>query len=158
MRRVTCRTRTCRNNVRFVSNCPSRRAERAAVFFRSVARMERSAMRDSRGNNPAKAKAAIIGGLRFASVAVRWPRIREHRSMNFIDLSRELYHPTPAHPSHPPVVMGTRYDHPEVKVAGATRFSSKALHLSLSDHAGTHVEAQCHFIHAYDAAPIDAMP
>src|SRR3954466_676907 len=34
MRRVTCRTRTCRNNVRFVSNCPSRRAERAAVFFR----------------------------------------------------------------------------------------------------------------------------
>ena len=65
--------------------------------------------------------------------------------MKFIDLSRELYHRTPAHPSHPPVVMGTWYDHDEVKIAGQTRFTSKALHLSLSDHAGTHVDAPCHF-------------
>src|SRR3954453_14525225 len=120
--------------------------------------MERSAMRDSRGNNPAKAKAAIIGGLCFASIALGWPRIRECHSMKFIDLSRELYHRTPAHPSHPPVVMGTWYDHDEVKVAGATRFSSKALHLSLSDHAGTHVAPPFHFNPASDAASIDEMP
>jgi kynurenine formamidase len=78
--------------------------------------------------------------------------------MKFIDLSRELYHRTPAHPSHPPVVMGTWYDHDEVKVAGQTRFTSKALHLSLSDHAGTHVDAPCHFNPDPGAASIEEMP
>ena len=65
--------------------------------------------------------------------------------MKLIDLSRELYHRTPAHPSHPPVALATWYDHDEVKTAGNTRFSSKALFLSMSDHAGTHVDAPCHF-------------
>ena len=41
--------------------------------------------------------------------------------MKFIDLSRELYHRTPPHPSHPPIVIGTWYDHDEVKIAGETR-------------------------------------
>lgn len=75
--------------------------------------------------------------------------------MKFIDLSREIYHRTPAHPSHPPVVMGTWYDHDEVKTAGQTRFTSKALHLSLSDHAGTHVDAPCHFNPDPKAASIE---
>ena len=75
--------------------------------------------------------------------------------MKFIDLSRELYHRTPPHPSHPPIIIGTYYDHDEVKVAGETRFTSKALHLSLSDHAGTHVDAPCHFNPASDAASIE---
>lgn len=61
--------------------------------------------------------------------------------MKLIDLSRELYHRTPAHPSHPPIAVATWYDHDEVKTAGNTRFSSKALFLSMSDHAGTHVDA-----------------
>jgi kynurenine formamidase len=78
--------------------------------------------------------------------------------MKFIDLSRELYHRTPPHPSHPPIIIGTWYDHDEVKVAGQTRFTSKALHLSLSDHAGTHVDAPCHFNPASDAASIEQMP
>ena len=65
--------------------------------------------------------------------------------MQFIDLSREIYHRTPTHPSHPPVILGSWYDHNEIKTAGATRFSSKALHVSMSDHAGTHVDAPCHF-------------
>jgi kynurenine formamidase len=78
--------------------------------------------------------------------------------MTFIDLSRELFHRTPAHPSHPPIVMGVWNDHSEVKTAGETRFTSKALHLSLSDHAGTHIDAPCHFNPASDAASIDQVP
>jgi kynurenine formamidase len=78
--------------------------------------------------------------------------------MKLIDLSRELYHRTPAHPSHPPIAVATWYDHDEVKTAGSTRFSSKALFLSMSDHAGTHVDAPCHFNPDPSAASIDQLP
>jgi kynurenine formamidase len=80
------------------------------------------------------------------------------KPVQFIDLSREIYHRTPTHPSHPPVVLGTWNDHHELKMAGATRFSSKALHLSMSDHAGTHVDAPCHFNTNPAAASIDQVP
>ena len=78
--------------------------------------------------------------------------------MQFIDLSRELYHRTPTHPSHPPVVMGVWNDHREIKQAGATRFTSMAYALSLSDHAGTHVDAPCHFNPDPQAKSIDQVP
>jgi kynurenine formamidase len=78
--------------------------------------------------------------------------------MQFIDLSRELYHRTPTHPSHPPIVMGVWNDHNEIKQAGATRFTSKAYALSLSDHAGTHVDAPCHFNPDPKAPSIDQVP
>ena len=76
----------------------------------------------------------------------------------FIDLSRELYHRTQTHPSHPPVVTTVWNDHSEKKVAGATTFTSKALYLSLSDHAGTHVDAPVHFDPRPGAASIDQVP
>lgn len=38
--------------------------------------------------------------------------------MQLIDLSREIHHRTPAHPSHPPVVMTVWNDHNEIKKAG----------------------------------------
>jgi kynurenine formamidase len=78
--------------------------------------------------------------------------------MQLIDLSREIHHRTPAHPSHPPVVMTVWNDHHEIKKAGATEFSSKACYLSLSDHAGTHVDAPCHFNSDPAAASIDQVP
>ncbi len=78
--------------------------------------------------------------------------------MELIDLSREIHHRTPTHPSHPPVVSTVWNDHSETKVAGATRFSSKALYLSLSDHAGTHVDAPCHFNPDPAAPSIDQVP
>ena len=78
--------------------------------------------------------------------------------MQLIDLSREIHHRTPAHPSHPPVVMTVWNDHDEIKKAGATEFSSKACYLSLSDHAGTHVDAPCHFNSDPAAASIDQVP
>lgn len=78
--------------------------------------------------------------------------------MQLIDLSREIHHRTPAHPSHPPVVTTVWNDHSEIKMAGDTRFSSKALYLSMSDHAGTHVDAPCHFDADPAAASIDQIP
>lgn len=78
--------------------------------------------------------------------------------MELIDLSREIFHRTQVHPSHPPVVVATWYDHDEKKRAGNTEFSSKALSISFSDHAGTHVDAPVHFDSRPDAASIDQMP
>ena len=78
--------------------------------------------------------------------------------MKLVDLSREIYHRAPAHPTHPPVVVTVWYDHNEPKQAGATRFSSKALNLSMSDHAGTHIDAPSHFNPDPNAPSIDEMP
>ncbi len=78
--------------------------------------------------------------------------------MRIVDLSRELYHRTPAHPSHPPVVMTVWNDHQEIKEAGGVTFTSKAMSLALSDHAGTHIDAPCHFDPRPEAASIDELP
>ncbi|NQW11664.1 MAG: cyclase family protein [Alphaproteobacteria bacterium] len=78
--------------------------------------------------------------------------------MRFVDLSRELYHRTPTHPSHPPVITTVWGDHSEIKTAGNTKFTSKALFLSMSDHAGTHVDAPCHFDPTPGAASVDQVP
>ncbi len=78
--------------------------------------------------------------------------------MEMIDLSREIHHRTPAHPSHPPVIVTVWNDHQEIKQAGDTRFTSKSLSLSLSDHSATHVDAPCHFNPAGDARSIDQVP
>lgn len=78
--------------------------------------------------------------------------------MEFVDLSREIFHRTQTHPAHPPVVMTTWYDHDEKKRAGDTVFSSKALSIAFSDHAGTHVDAPVHFDARPGAASIDQMP
>ncbi len=78
--------------------------------------------------------------------------------MEFVDLSREIFHRTQTHPSHPPVVMTVWNDHSEKKVAGKTTFSSKAMSLAMSDHAGTHVDAPVHFDPRPGAASIDQVP
>ena len=78
--------------------------------------------------------------------------------MQLIDLSREIHHRTPTHPSHPPVVMTVWGDHSEIKRAGNTAFTSKACYISMSDHAGTHVDAPCHFNPDPKAPSIDEVP
>ncbi|WP_207539777.1 cyclase family protein [Sabulicella rubraurantiaca] len=78
--------------------------------------------------------------------------------MEIIDLSREIFHRTQVHPSHPPVVMTVWNDHSEKKQAGSTVFSSKALSIAFSDHAGTHVDAPVHFDSRPGAASIDEVP
>jgi kynurenine formamidase len=61
--------------------------------------------------------------------------------MELIDLSRELFHRTQVHPSHPPVAISVWGDHSEKKVAGDTVFTSMSLSLQMGDHSGTHVDA-----------------
>lgn len=78
--------------------------------------------------------------------------------MEFVDLSREIFHRTQTHPSHPPVVMTVWNDHNEPKRAGNTTFSSKAMSIAFSDHAGTHVDAPVHFDPRPGAASIDEVP
>ena len=78
--------------------------------------------------------------------------------MQLIDLSREIHHRTPTHPSHPPVVMTVWGDHSEIKRAGNTAFTSKACYISMSDHAGTHVDAPSHFNPDPKAPSIDEVP
>src|SRR5579872_692842 len=78
--------------------------------------------------------------------------------MELIDLSRELFHRTQTHPSHPPVIVSVWGDHSEKKVAGNTVFSSKAISISLSDHATTHVDAPAHFDPRPGALSIDQVP
>lgn len=78
--------------------------------------------------------------------------------MELIDLSREIHHRGQVHPSHPPIIIATWYDHDEKKRAGNTEFTSKALSIAFSDHAGTHVDAPVHFNPSPDAASIDEMP
>ena len=78
--------------------------------------------------------------------------------MRLIDLSREITHRMPVHPAHPTVTVCVWNDHGEVKRAGNTAFTSKSLHLTLGDHAGTHVDAPAHFDPDPDAATIDRVP
>jgi kynurenine formamidase len=78
--------------------------------------------------------------------------------VRLVDLSREITQRMPVHPSHPGVAMGVWNDHSEIKRAGGTAFSSKSLHLCLGDHAGTHVDAPCHFNPDPAAASIDQVP
>jgi kynurenine formamidase len=49
-------------------------------------------------------------------------------------------------------------DHSEKKVAGNTTFTSKALSIAFSDHAGTHVDAPVHFDPRPGALSIDQVP
>lgn len=78
--------------------------------------------------------------------------------MEMIDLSRDLFHRTQTHPTHPPVIISVWYDHSEKKRAGNTEFSSKALSIAFSDHAGTHVDAPAHFDPRPGALSIDEIP
>lgn len=78
--------------------------------------------------------------------------------MEIVDLSREIFHRTQTHPSHPPVVMAVWNDHSEPKRAGNTTFTSKALSLAMSDHAGTHVDAPVHFDPRPGALSVDQVP
>ena len=78
--------------------------------------------------------------------------------MRLVDLSREITHRMPLHPAHPPVTIGVWNDHREIRRAGSTTFTSSSLHLTLGDHAGTHVDAPRHFDPAPDAASIDKVP
>src|SRR5579872_1168632 len=78
--------------------------------------------------------------------------------MEFVDLSRALFHRTQTHPSQPPVNINVWNDHSEKIMLGRTTHSSKSLSIAFSDHAGTHIDAPAHFDPRAGAAAIDEMP
>ena len=78
--------------------------------------------------------------------------------MRLVDLSRVIEQRTPVHPNHPPVIMSVWNDHSMPYQLEDETFTSKSLHLSFGDHAGTHVDAPVHFNPRPDAASIDQVP
>lgn len=78
--------------------------------------------------------------------------------MRLIDLSRELYHRTPTHPSHPPVVLTDWNTHDEIRQDAEVTFTSRSMVISMGDHAGTHVDAPAHFDARPTALSIDQVP
>jgi kynurenine formamidase len=74
-----------------------------------------------------------------------------------IDLSRPLSHRSPCHPFHPPFVM-TAWDTHQPKTAGKTTLRSASYYISMSDHAGTHIDAPKHFDPTPGALSVDRMP
>ena len=74
-----------------------------------------------------------------------------------IDLSRPLQHRSLCHPFHPHFVM-TPWDTHQPKTAGNTTLRSASYYISMSDHAGTHVDAPKHFDPTPGALSVDQMP
>jgi kynurenine formamidase len=78
--------------------------------------------------------------------------------VKFVDLSRDIYHKMPRLPNHPAIIITPFGTHDEVREADGYKFSSATMSLALGDHAGTHVDAPCHFDARPGAASIDRMP
>lgn len=78
--------------------------------------------------------------------------------MTLIDLSRDIYHKMPRLLNHPSIIITPYSTHDEVRVADGYEFSAATLALAMGDHAGTHVDAPCHFDSRAGARSIDEMP
>jgi kynurenine formamidase len=78
--------------------------------------------------------------------------------MTLIDLSRDIHHKMPRLLNHPSIVITPYSTHAEVRVADGYEFSAATMALALGDHAGTHVDAPCHFDARAGARSIDEMP
>jgi kynurenine formamidase len=78
--------------------------------------------------------------------------------MTLIDLSRDIYHKMPRLLNHPSIVVAPYATHDEIREADGYKFSAATLALAMGDHAGTHVDAPCHFDARPGAQSIDKMP
>jgi kynurenine formamidase len=78
--------------------------------------------------------------------------------MTLVDLSRDIYHKMPRLLNHPSIIITPYSTHDEVRVADGYEFSAATMALAMGDHAGTHVDAPCHFDSRAEARSIDEMP
>jgi len=78
--------------------------------------------------------------------------------MTLIDLSRDIYHKMPRLLNHPSIIIAPYSTHAEIREADGYKFSAATLALAMGDHAGTHVDAPCHFDSRPGAKSIDEMP
>ena len=65
--------------------------------------------------------------------------------MKIVDLSRELYHRTPAYPGQPPIIHGIWKTHEEAFVESGNVQGNSVMFFSMPDHGGTHIDAPRHF-------------
>ena len=72
-------------------------------------------------------------------------RTRNRNAMTLIDLSREITHRMQGFPTHPPVIVSAFGRHDDERETFGLKYSSATMYLSMGDHAGTHVDAPCHF-------------
>jgi len=78
--------------------------------------------------------------------------------MTLIDLSRDIHHKMPRLLNHPSIIVTPYSTHEEVREADGYRFSAATVALAMGDHAGTHVDAPCHFDARLGAKSIDQVP
>jgi kynurenine formamidase len=76
--------------------------------------------------------------------------------MQIVDLSRELYHRTPAYPGQPPIIHGIWKTHAEAFAESGNIHGNSVMYFSMPDHGGTHIDAPRHF--GPHGTPIDEYP
>nr|WP_249780617.1 cyclase family protein [Bradyrhizobium sp. dw_78] len=76
--------------------------------------------------------------------------------VKIVDLTRELYLRTPSYPGHPPTVHVMWKTHEESFAESGNVHGLASMFISMSDHAGTHIDAPLHF--GNSGIPIDQYP
>jgi kynurenine formamidase len=76
--------------------------------------------------------------------------------VKIVDLTRELYLRTPSYPGHPPTIHATWKTHEESCTESGNVHGLASMFVSMSDHAGTHIDAPRHF--GKNGIPIDQYP
>ena len=76
--------------------------------------------------------------------------------MNIIDLSRDMYHRMPTYPGQPPMIHGVWKTHQEAFEESGNIHGNAVMHITMSDHAGTHMDAPRHF--GMSGVPINEYP
>jgi kynurenine formamidase len=76
--------------------------------------------------------------------------------MEIIDLSRELYHRSPAYPGQPPIIHGVWKDHDQAFIESGNVHGNAVMFFSMPDHGGTHIDAPRHF--GKTGTPINEYP
>jgi kynurenine formamidase len=65
--------------------------------------------------------------------------------VKIVDLTRELYVRTPSYPGHPPTFQALWKTHEDSFVESGNVHGLASMIISMSDHAGTHIDAPFHF-------------
>src|SRR6202521_365738 len=79
-------------------------------------------------------------------------------TMTLIDLSRDIHHKMPRLLNHPSIIVTPYSTHDEIREADGYEFFAATMALAMGDHAGTHVDAPCHFDARSGAKSIDEIP
>jgi len=76
--------------------------------------------------------------------------------MKIIDLSRDMYHGMPTYPGQPPLIHGVWKTHEQAFAESGNIHGNSVMHITMSDHCGTHIDAPRHF--GKSGMPMDEYP